>query len=101
MVGIDFVGPLQTTARGNCMILTITDLFSKWTEAYALPDKRASSVASALVNLFCNKGILQVVLSDNGSKFCNEENYRLLCEDLLHWNVQVKEHFIKTFSVGF
>lgn len=78
MVGIDFVGPLQTTARGNCMILTITDLFSKWTEAYALPDKRASSVASALVNLFCNKGIPQAVLSDNGSKFCNEENYRLL-----------------------
>ena len=72
MVGIDFVGPLQTTTQGNCMILTITDLFSKWTEAYALPDKRASSVASALVNLSCNKGIPQAVLSDNGSKFCNE-----------------------------
>ena len=54
------------------MILTITDLFSKWAEAYALPDKRASSLALALVNLFCNKGISQAVLSDNGSEFCNE-----------------------------
>ena len=72
MVCIDFVGPLQTTARGICMMLTITYLFSKCTEAYALPEKRASSVASALVNLFCNKGIPQVALSDNGSEFCNE-----------------------------
>ena len=51
MADIDYVGPLQTTARGNCMIMTITDLFTKWSEAYALTDKRASSVASALVNL--------------------------------------------------
>ena len=72
MVGIDFVGPLQSIARGNCTTLTITDLFSKWTEAYALPDKRASSVASALVNLIRNKGIPRAVLSDNGSEFCNE-----------------------------
>ena len=72
MVGIDFAGPLQATARGNCMILMITDLFSKWTEAYALPDKRESSVTSALVNLFSNKGIPQTVFSDNGSEFCNE-----------------------------
>ena len=72
MVGIDFAGPLQTTTWGNCMILTITDLFSKWTGAYVLPDKRASSVASAMVNPFCNKGIPQAVLLDNGSKFGNE-----------------------------
>ena len=54
------------------MILVITDLFSKWTEAYALPDKRASLVASTLVNHFCNKVITKVFLSDNGSEFCNE-----------------------------
>ena len=72
MVGIDFVGPLQTTTQENCIILMITELFSKWTEAYALPDKHATSVALAFVNLFCNNGIPQAVLSDNGSKFCNE-----------------------------
>ena len=57
MVGIDFVGPLAITSKGNSMILTITDLFSIWTEAYHLPDKQATSVAAALVNLSCNKGI--------------------------------------------
>ena len=50
----------------------ITDLLAKWMKTYALPDKCASAVASALVNLFCNKGIPQAVLSDNGSEFCNE-----------------------------
>ena len=61
MVGIDFVGPLAITSKGNSMILTITDLFSIWTEAYHLPDKQATSVAAALVN----KGIPQAVLSCN------------------------------------
>ena len=72
MLGIDFIGPLPMTPLGNSMILTVTDLFSKWTEAFALPDKRATSVAASLVKLFCNKGITMAVLSDNGSEFCNE-----------------------------
>ena len=72
MLGIDFVGPLPITPKGNSMILTITDLFSKRTEAYPLPDKQATSVVAALVNLFCNKCIPKAVLSDNGSEFCNE-----------------------------
>ena len=86
MLGIDFVGPLPITPKGNSMILTITDLFSKWTEAYPLPDKRATSVAAALVNLFCNKGIPKVVLSDNGSEFCNEViNSILIANGLVHY----------------
>ena len=37
-VGIDLVGPLAETPRGNKHILTATDLFSKWTEAVPIPD---------------------------------------------------------------
>ena len=54
------------------MILTVADLYSKWTEAFLLPDKRETSVAASLVMLFCNKGIPVAALSDNGSEFCNE-----------------------------
>ena len=54
------------------MIFMIMDLFSKSTEAYALLDKCGSSVALALVNLFCNKCMPQAALLDNGSKFCKE-----------------------------
>ena len=31
------------------MILTVTNLFSEWTEAFALTDKRATSVAGEAV----------------------------------------------------
>ena len=71
-LGIDFIGPLPMTPLGNSMILTLTDLFSKQTEAFALPDKTETSAAASLVELFCNKLIPMAVLSDNGSEFCNE-----------------------------
>ena len=71
MLGIDFVGRLTITPKGNSMILAITDLFSKWTEVYPLPDKQATSVAAALVNLFCSKVIPKAVSLANGSEFYN------------------------------
>lgn len=60
------------TPLGNSMVLTVTDLFSKQTEAFALPDKTETSVAASLVEVFCYKLIPMAVLSDNGSEFCNE-----------------------------
>ena len=44
-VGMDLIGPLQETPRGNKYIVTLTDYFSKWAEAAALPDKCAVGVA--------------------------------------------------------
>lgn len=54
LVGIDFVGPLPETERGNKYIITCTDLFSKWPV------------------IFTTFGIPKAVLSDNGSEFCNK-----------------------------
>lgn len=45
-VGMDLVGPLPETPRGNKYIVTLTDYFSKWAEAAPLPDKTANGVAS-------------------------------------------------------
>ena len=72
MFQINFVGPLPITPLGNSMILTVTDLSSKWTEAFASLDKRATLIAALLVKLFCSKGIPVVVLPDSSSEFCNE-----------------------------
>ena len=47
-IGIDLVGPLATTPRGNKYILTIINYFSKWAEAYPNRDKSANSVAESL-----------------------------------------------------
>ena len=49
-IAIDMYGPLPETARGNSKILVITCNFTKWVEAYALPDETAETIAEALVN---------------------------------------------------
>ena len=45
LVGMDLIGPLKVTTRRNQFILTMTCYFSKWVEAFALPDKSADSIA--------------------------------------------------------
>ena len=44
-VGMDLIGPLTETPRGNRYIITLTDYFTKWAEAGALPDKSSLGVA--------------------------------------------------------
>lgn len=48
-VGIDLVGPLPEIKSGNKYIMTVTDYFSKWPEAKAIPSKEACKVANFLV----------------------------------------------------
>ncbi|KRX51308.1 Retrovirus-related Pol polyprotein from transposon [Trichinella sp. T9] len=56
-IGVDIIGPFQQTERGNKYILTVQDYFSKWPEAYPIPDMTASTVARTLVNEFiCRYG---------------------------------------------
>ena len=47
-VGMDLVGPLPVTSAGNRYIITITDYYTKWAEAFPIEDKTASSVADVL-----------------------------------------------------
>ena len=47
-IGMDLIGPLTETSRGNKFIITVTDYFSKWAEAGPLPSKHACGVASFL-----------------------------------------------------
>ena len=35
LVGMDLIGPLKKTSRGNRYILTMTCYFSKWVEAFS------------------------------------------------------------------
>ena len=69
-IAIDMYGPLPETARGNSKILVITCYFTKWVEAYALPDETAETVAEALVNDFVSRyGTPISIHSDQGRNF--------------------------------
>jgi hypothetical protein len=47
-IGIDILGPLPQSSRGNQYILVVADYFTKWTEAYAMRNQEADTVAEKL-----------------------------------------------------
>ena len=57
-IAMDILGPLPTTARNNKYILVVGDYFSKWKEAYPMPNMEATTIANLLVNEFiCRFGV--------------------------------------------
>lgn len=38
-IAIDILGPIPLTEKGNKYDIVICDCFSKWTEAFAIPDQ--------------------------------------------------------------
>ena len=69
-VAIDIMGPLDRTAAGNKYILVVTDTFTKFTEAYALRNIEAKTVAKKLVEEWiCRYGVMRIIHSDQGRQF--------------------------------
>ena len=70
-IGIDIVGPLLKSVRGNKYIITVTEYFSMWPEAGSIPEKSAVGVANFLFSLFSRHGWPKIVMSDQGREFVN------------------------------
>jgi transposase InsO family protein len=69
-VAIDLAVNLPVTQKGNVNILIVTEYFTRWTEAYAIPDGTAETVAEYLVtNFFCRFGLPKFLHSDQGTNF--------------------------------
>jgi len=72
-VGIDLLGPLRKSSKGNEYLLVITDRFSKFTKTVPLRDIRARTVAKAFCDHWVfNFGPPRYVLSDNGKQFASK-----------------------------
>jgi len=66
---IDITSPHPGTPRGSKYILTFVDAFSKWAEAFAIPNKEAKTVARVLVEqVFCRFRTPVALLSDNAGE---------------------------------
>ena len=72
-VHIDLFGPLKTSEQGNKMVLVMTDAFTKYADAIAIPDKQAETVAMEIfIHWICRFGTPVQIHSDNGTEFVNK-----------------------------
>nr|GFB24696.1 reverse transcriptase domain-containing protein [Tanacetum cinerariifolium] len=77
--GIDFMGPFPSS-KGNKYILVAVDYLSKWVEAKALPTNDARVVVKFLKSLFSRFGTPKVIISDQGTHFCNDQFSRVMAK---------------------
>ena len=69
-VAMDILGPLPKTDQGNVYVLVIGDYFTKWVEAFALPNQEAETIAKVFVEEFvCRFGVPKELHTDQGRNF--------------------------------
>ena len=72
-IAADILGELPNTNDGNKYILVISDYFTKWTEAHAMPNMAASTIADIIVREVVTRfGVPTTIHSDQGSQFESE-----------------------------
>ena len=70
IVAMDLTGSFPECPEGNRYILVVSDYFTKWMEAYTLPDQEATTVAQKLVDeFFCRFSVPEQLHSDQGKQF--------------------------------
>lgn len=72
-VGVDCVGPLTLTESGNKHIVVFIDYFTKYIEAFAVPDITALTIAKLFVQkIVCRHGAPTILQSDRGTDFTSK-----------------------------
>ena len=79
-LAVDLMGPYPRTSRGKKFILVVTDLFSRWIEAFALASSTTDVIVRSMENdLFFRWGYAKEILSDNGPQF-GSDLWREACQ---------------------
>src|SRR6266498_1093517 len=91
--GIDIVGPLTETSRGNKYIVVAIDYFTKYPEARALANANARNIANFLYeDIICRHGCLRKIISDRGTYFNNQVIENLLKRFKIRHNLLTSYH---------
>ena len=70
IIAMDIMGPFPKSRNGNKYILVVSDYFTRWVEAYAIPNQEATTVAVKLIDsMFCRYSIPEQLHSDMGAQF--------------------------------
>jgi len=72
IIGVDIIGPLPTTTRGNRYIFTFVDHFTKYAEAFPTQSQDEEIAATLLIdNIKTRYSAPKCLLSDRGQAFEN------------------------------
>ncbi|XP_072246328.1 uncharacterized protein nfic isoform X1 [Leuresthes tenuis] len=80
-LGMDIVGPVEKSKRGNRCMLVITDYATRYPEVFPLKSIKAKSVAFSLIQFFSRVGFPCEILTDQGTNFMSgllKQVYKLL-----------------------
>ena len=70
MLGLDFMGPFKTTARGKTYIIIGVDHFTKFVEGAATASFDSRTTALFVLNhIICRYGMVEQILTDQGVNF--------------------------------
>ena len=70
---VDVMGPLPESTRGNKYVIVLTDAFTKWTECYSVPNHKAKTIATELIEHFFTRfGLPMMIHTDQGRDFQSE-----------------------------
>ena len=71
-LGMDVVGPLNKTRRGNRYILVVTDYATKWAESFPMKNQESETIAEFIIQVILRFGTPETILSDRGENFNSE-----------------------------
>lgn len=78
-IGIDYVGPLPRTIKGNRYIIVAMDYLTKWPEARPVKEATAESTVDFIYeDVIARHGCPGIILSDRGTHFNNQLVDKLL-----------------------
>ncbi|KAI8479747.1 hypothetical protein Bbelb_425500 [Branchiostoma belcheri] len=72
-LGMDLIGPLPTSGRGNRYIFSATDYFTKWVEAFPIRTKSAEEVAACIMKMYARHGAAKTIITDQGGDLHNKQ----------------------------
>ena len=74
----DLVGPLTTSADENVYIQSVINTFTRWCELRPIKNRRAVSVAEALLEIFYVRGLPKNITFDNAKELQSDMMHNML-----------------------